>query len=483
MVWSLLACTPPSEDTAPGTPFDEQVDVVVVGAGPAGMAAVIEAAAAGATVVLLEREATAGNAGTDEHTLMFFAGSEEQAAIGVEDSPERLAAEWSAFTGGDPADPWFQRFADEHVERVHDWLAGFGMRWDAPGADEGTGGVERAHGTASGSVGLRATLEQELPANVLRVSTEATELVVEDGRVTGVRWAATDGTDEGSIGADATIVATGGFLWDVERVKAALPEVADVDIRSGSWPGADGNGLDKLVALGAATQNLGGVGFYAHGVPRPEDPVGEVPTGLLVFYPCIGGDGRRFYDESQMNSFVFGRERARVIGGEAWLIANRQAEKEQFRLPDGDDTVYTLDDLLAAGIAIQADSAEALADAVGVDRATLQGELAAWNAGVRGEAPDPWRETPSGRLLDQGPFFAIQIAAAAAKAFGGVDVDIQGRVLHTDGSVIPGVYAAGELTGMLGGSLVGIYGFTGSLTAVVLGGRVAGENAAAEGGP
>lgn len=479
MLWWLFACAL-DDDSSPGSAFDEQVDVVVVGAGPAGMAAAIEAAAAGATVVLLEREETTGNAGDDDHTLMFFAGSAEQAAIGVEDSPERLAADWSTFTGGDPADPWFQYFAAEHVERVHDWLAGFGLAWDAPVDDEGTGGVERAHDVSSSGVGLRAGLAGELPSGSLRVSTEATELILEDGRVVGVRWETTGGGDEGTIGAAATVVATGGFLWDVERVKAALPDVAEVDVRSGSWPGADGNGLDKLVALGAATQNLGGVGFYAHGVPRPDDAVGEVPTGLLAWYPCVGSDGRRFYDETQMNSFIFGRKRALLAGGDAWVIADRLAEEESFRVPDEDDVVYTLEDLLAAGVAIEADTTDALADAIGADRATLDEELAAWNAGVRGEAPDPWREAPGGRPLEQGPFYAVQVAATAAKAFGGIDVDLQGRVLDTDGAVIPGVYAAGELTGMLGGSLVGDYGFTGSLTAVVLGGRVAGENAAAE---
>ena len=78
------------------------------------------------------------------------------------------------------------------------------------------------------------------------------------------------------------------------------------------------------------------------------------------------------------------------------------------------------------------------------------------------------------------PFYAVPVAITAAKGFGGVDVDLSGRVLDTDGAVIPGLYAAGELTGMAGGSLVGDYGFTGSLSAVVLGGRVAGAAAAAE---
>jgi predicted oxidoreductase len=75
---------------------------------------------------------------------------------------------------------------------------------------------------------------------------------------------------------------------------------------------------------------------------------------------------------------------------------------------------------------------------------------------------------------------ALPIAVSVAKGFGGVDVDLDGRVLDTDLAPIPGLYACGELTGMAGGTLVGDAGFTGSLTAVVLGGRVAGRAAANE---
>ena len=78
------------------------------------------------------------------------------------------------------------------------------------------------------------------------------------------------------------------------------------------------------------------------------------------------------------------------------------------------------------------------------------------------------------------PFYALPVAVTLAKGFGGIDTDLLGRVLDTDGEPIPGLYAAGELTGMAGGSLVGDYGFTGSLSAVVLGGRLAGGYAAAE---
>jgi predicted oxidoreductase len=78
------------------------------------------------------------------------------------------------------------------------------------------------------------------------------------------------------------------------------------------------------------------------------------------------------------------------------------------------------------------------------------------------------------------PFVAMPVGVTVAKGFGGVDVDLDGAVLDGDGARIAGLYAAGELTGMAGGTLVGERGFTGSLTAVLLGGRTAGAAAARE---
>ncbi len=129
-----------------------------------------------------------------------------------------------------------------------------------------------------------------------------------------------------------------------------------------------------------------------------------------------------------------------------------------------------------------ADTVSGLGDALGVPSATLEAEWEAFQQFSSGAVDsDPFRDAEHrGAAIQMAPFYAVPIAVTVAKGFGGIDVDLEGRVLDVNGAVIPGLYAAGELTGMLGGSLVGNYGFTGSLTAVVLGGRVAGENAVLE---
>src|SRR4051794_19703295 len=106
----LIACAAPDDtDTdvsGSGDPPAENVaDVVVVGAGPAGLSAAIEAAANGARVLVLEREETYGGSAAYSGARMLFTGSPEQTAAGIVDSPEALLGEWNAITGGDPGEP------------------------------------------------------------------------------------------------------------------------------------------------------------------------------------------------------------------------------------------------------------------------------------------------------------------------------------------------------------------------------------------
>ncbi len=498
MLYSLLACTDPSgERAAPGDSsaeldtafdggdsgmpptFDETVDVLVIGAGPAGLAAAAEVVAAGATVLVLERETWAGGACNDA-AVMFFAGTPEQAALGIEDSPERLAADWNAFTGGDADDPWFAYFAENHVAMVKDWLAERGLQWGTPTADSGSGDVERIFEIDGWGPELVAVLLDQIPNDAVRYEASASTLLVDGGHVVGASWTDLASGSSHSIGADAVIVATGGFQYDLERVKALIPDVATSALRRGSFINADGNGHDMLSSVGAVTQNLDALGFYAHATFHPDSDTGELTSQVFGEYPLVAGDGLRFADDSDAQSFVLGRTRALLPGESAWLVSSGQIRGMPFANPDDVSEVWSVDQLVEAGVIIEANDVTELASTMGIDGAALSSEVDAWNAAVRGEVDDPWRDEAGMAEVGPPPFYAMPVAATAAKAFGGIDVDLSGRVIDDDGVPIPGAYAAGELTGMLGGSIVGEHGFTGSLTAVVLGGRVAGMAAAGE---
>lgn len=467
-------------ETAEPPVFDETTDVIIIGAGVAGLAATVDAAAAGASVVTLEREDRPGGAALYAGGLMMFSGTAEQAAEGIVDSPEILAGEWAAFTGGDPTNPWFQLFALENVPRVRDWLVELGVSFSDPGGDASSGTTLRIHQIDGAGHALVDALARATPPDTLRFSSSVTEIIVYDGRAVGVRW--TDGENEYALGADAVIVTTGGFLRDLDRVSAVHPELEMSQVTHGSAPGADGNGLDMLEELGAGTTNLQAIGFYAHGVPSPVDPLREVGAAAIKGFPWVNVEAERFVDERGTNSFIAGRTRAFQPGGFAWLVADANLADVTFTDLDGLDGRYVVTDLEAAGIASSGDSIEELAGELGIDVATLGGTIDVWNSVAEGTAVDPWRtgDTTDLPVLSEPPFYAVPVSVSLAKNFGGVSVDLSGRVLDTAGQPIPGVYAAGELAGMCGGSIVGDYGFTGSLSCVVLGGRVAGEAAALE---
>ncbi len=466
----------------PGTAPFPNVDVLIVGAGPAGLAAALEASRTGATVAVLEREDTFGGSANWAGALMMFSGAPEQAAAGVTDSAEQLLAEWPSFTGGDPNDAWVQAFATRNVSDVHDWLAALGVGWNGPASDSSAGTTPRILSVNGGGPALVAAMEAPLGGDVILYEAEATELVQDrTGRVIGATWRDLALDEAHFARADTVIVATGGFLHDLDRVRAERPDLADRELRWGSWPGADGNGLAMVEAIGGATENLDAVGLYAHGVPAMTE-WDELRTPFLSSVPWINVTGARFTDESDTNGFATGEVRAEQPDGLAWAIFDAAiAASASFEPSEPGASTYDIEDMLAAGLVTEADDLPTLAASLGVDADVVSTEVSSFNDFTIGLAVDAYRETPS-RVTPVvvPPFYAVPVAITVAKGFGGVDVDLSGRVLDTDGAVIPGLYAAGELTGMAGGTLVGSYGFTGSLTAVILGGRVAGAAAAAE---
>ncbi len=461
------------------------VDVVVVGGGPAGLMAAIAAHEDGVDVLVLEREDQAGGSARWASSLLF-AGTDTQAALGVWDSPDALLDDWADLTGGgDPDVPWVQRFAEEGAG-LHDWLVDRGVDFNMGPTPEGSDLVARTHTLERGGESLVAALVEALPPESLRTSWEVLD-VRQEGDGATIEALGPDGLLH-EVHATAVVMATGGFLSDMTMVAEALPGVAVDAVWTSTGPWADGAGHRMLRALGGTVNNLGTMAILAHGVPHPDpDRAGqELMLSTLGQAVWVNEDGVRFIDESDSVRQDAGRDILDQPGQAAWAIFEATIDPQIDGqlvdvMADGDERRLAdlgLEDLIAAGHAAEAPDLEGLAHELGIDAEGLVRTGAEMHERVRSGLPDPWRGG-CWDGLNHGPFVAVRLAPALGKAFGGMDVDDRGAVVDADGNPIHGFYAAGELTGMAGGTIVGDAPFAGSLSAVLLSGRVAGLSAAA----
>lgn len=498
MIWVFLAaCAAPDSavtepegacvgDNRPDAAPDETTGVLIVGAGLAGLAAAWEAEAAEAPYVLVEREAELGGTSKWAGGQMLFAGTPEQEAAGIVDSPDTLLAEWAELTGGgDPEAAWVQAFATQGVEEVHDWLIELGTSFEMRTTNPDEGSVHRLHQPEGNGADVAALVAAGLDPAHQRLGREVSGLICEGGRIVGASWRDGAGGTEGWTQSNAVVMATGGFLRDLDRVRTVRPELAEVPLWYSSSPLADGNGLNLVGSVGGTVDNLAAIGLYAHGTPdyrRPDD-LEELGLDGLPSTLWVDAAGERFYDESDEKSFAAGEAVVARPGGVAWTLWDDDVwpslELTDPLMEDTDPVApIAFDAALDVGTtAFSAESLDALAGAIGVPAATLQQTVSTYEAGATtGDALG--KDAAYIDAFDHPPFVAFRLAPVVAKGFGGVAVDADGVVLDEGGRAIPGLYAAGELVGMAGGSMVGDRGFSGSLSAVILSGRLTGRAAA-----
>jgi len=459
-----------------------EVDVLVVGAGPAGLVAAWQAREAGARVLMIDRDTELGGAARWSGGLMTFSGTPLQAREEVTDGPGQLLAEWSEMTGGDPTDPWVVRYTEHNVPQVYDWLIELGgtftlLPWSDAGAS--TPRVHMLDGNGEELVDLLASLHG--PDDTW---TETELLGMSSAGETPRARVRTAAGEEGWIDARSVVLATGGFLRDLDLVGWAAPDL-DVDalwLSTGFQ--SDGSGHRLLEDLGAGWANPRAIGMYCHGIADPRTAREELMVKPLPDSVWVDTEGRRFYDETAYASFDAGDAVTAQPDQAAFAIYDavgwsQVSVTDPLLAPDEEWLELRGGDLQDWGLVEQAEDLPALAATLGMDPNVLTSEIDAYNIAVADGGGDAWRD--DGELtipIESPPFSALRLVPVAAKAFGGIAVDDDGRVIDNDGRPLDGLFAAGELTGMAGGSLVSDRGWTGSLSAVILSGRVAGQTAA-----
>ncbi|MGE0719914.1 MAG: FAD-dependent oxidoreductase [Alphaproteobacteria bacterium] len=452
-----------------GVAFPATVPVVVIGGGACGMVAALAASEAGAEAVVLERDPLPRGSTALSSGLVPACGTSFQRHLGIADTPALMAADIQRKAHGrnDPAivdavaaasGPAIDWLADRHAVPFS-LVEGFLY----PGHS-----VLRMHGPPdrTGAQLMDALSEAVLRAGVEIVAdAHATELfATADGRVEGVGFRRPDGTPE-RIGCGAVVLACSGFGGNPEMVARWIPEMAGA--RYFGHAGNRGDAVAWGTALGAAIGHMGA--YQGHGSVA-------VPQEALVTWAIMmeGGIqvnvlGRRFSNEHG----GYSEQAVHVLaqpGGIAWNVYDGRLHELAMGFEDYRRAAE------AGAVRIAPDATE-LARICGAPADALAATLRAAEQAAAGAEHDPFGRDFTGRPPLVPPYRAVRVTGALFHTQGGLVVDPGARVMRTDGTALPNLFAGGGAAcGLSGEDVAGYLSGNGLLSAVVLG-RLAGSRA------
>ena len=493
--------------------IEETVDVVVVGAGGAGMTAAITATDAGKKVIVVESQPIAGgnsvrstggmNAAKtpyqDKNEFKEAAGVEKTLATAAEKFADNatitaLAAtvksQWDAYQanpqgyfdsvelmeldtmigGKGKNNPELVKALAENSADAIEWLASIGAEVKNVGAFGGAS-VKRIHRPVNADGKVTAVgayivpiLEKNLQDRNVQFlfDTTANEIIMKDGKAVGIKGTGKDG-HKVTINAKSVIIATGGFGANAEMVEKYKPELKGFATTNAE--GAQGQGIDMATAAGAATVDMDQIQIHPT-VHIEEDGNAHLITEGLRGDGAIlvNTEGKRFYDEVSTRDKVS----AAIIAQpekSAWLIVDQSMV----------DKSAVIAGYIKSGYTVTGATYEELAKAMGVDEATFTSTMNTWNQAVEAKSDAEFGRTSFANPLTTAPYYAIKITPAVHHTMGGIVINPKAEVLNEKGEAIPGLFAAGEVTGgvhganRLGGNAVADF---------VVFGRISGQSAA-----
>lgn len=414
----------------------EEYDIVIVGAGGAGMSAAIAAHDAGVEkVVVLEKEGNVGGNTNFSSSGMNASETKFQKAQGIEDSNELFAQE-TLDGGHDTGNPELVHFMCDNSAGAIDWLDGLGITLDNITMTGGMS-VKRCHRPTDGSAvgktivpGLQKAVEDR--GIEIKTNCDVKELVqADDGSITGVK------TDKGDYSAKAVILAAGGLGSNPDMITKYRPDLEGYV--STNQPGATGDGYAMAEAVGAQLIQMDQIQIH---------PTVEQSSSMLIAEGLRGGgailvnsEGKRFFNEMSTRDKVSAAE-LEQSGKFAWEVF--------------DQTVYDKNKAAAnydkSGLVKKGDSVEALAKEIEVDAATLQATIDAYNKLTTEGATDEFGRTQGMIEFQPGNMYAIKVAPGIHHEMGGIKINVDNQALGEGDEPIKGLYAAGEVSGGIHGN-------------------------------
>lgn len=439
-------------------PF-EQADIIVIGAGMAGMTAATRAAELGLNVLVLEQTGSVGGSAMVAGGTLLGCGTKMQEEAGIEDDPDLCFADFVRLGGAGNFNEEIAREFSEISGEAVDWLdelgTDFGDREPYFGVYQPLN-VARNYSGNGGASAFITALSNELDNYIgknayIALNTRVDELITdESGAVVGVKATAADGSQV-EYYAPATAICTGGYGGSEELLKQYNFD----NVLSTSPSFVTGDGYRWLEELGAAFTNMDFCTAYAGGIrTNPENFFDfnyfNVTNGCL----WVDVNGNRMANETGADSkvksdswsyaeqnlvyTVFSKEMlipdAMVFSGGAWGS-----------VPEDFDTFMA--ELIEQGIAFQADTVEELAEKAGLPVDAFTATIAAYNEGCA-TGNDPFGRTEQLVAMENGPFYAVQTMPYVMITSGGPMMNVDCQVVRTDGTIIEGAYIAGEIVGM-----------------------------------
>ena len=240
-----------------------------------------------------------------------------------------------------------------------------------------------------------------------------------------------------TINAKAVVLTTGGFGANLDMVVEYKPELKG--FMTTNAPGILGQGIKMAQAIGADTVDMDQIQIH---------PTVEANTAALITEGLrgdgavlINAEGKRFIDEVGTRDVVSAAEIAQT-GSYSWLVVDQAMV----------DASSVIQGYIKKGYTVTGQTYEELAKAMGVDEATFAETMKTWNGYVAAKNDPDFGRTSFAKALDTAPYYAIKVTAGVHHTMGGLKINTNTEVLKADGSVIPGLFAAGEVTGGVHGA-------------------------------
>ena len=494
-----------------GEALSYDADVVIIGAGGAGMTAAMTASDAGQKVIILESQAMVGGnsvratGGMNAAKTVYQDDNEFGESAGVEKTlkaaadnysdnetitalAKTVSEQWAAYQANPTGyfdsvelmeldtmiggkginDPELVKTLCEGTADAIDWLDENGITLHNVSSFGGAS-VKRIHRPVNEDgkvVSVGAYMIPLLQENcekrgveILLNTTADTILTDDSGAAVGVSGTDKDGNTV-TVNAKSVILATGGFGANLDMVTEYKPDLAGFMTTNAA--GAQGQGIEMATAIGAGTVDMDQIQIH---------PTVEANTAALITEGLRGdgailvnANGERFTDEVGTRDVVSAAEIAQP-GSYSWLIVDQAMV----------DASSVIQGYITKGYTKTGATYEELAAEIEVDPTTFANTMETWNSYVEAKNDPDFGRTSFASPLNNGPYYAIKVTAGVHHTMGGVTINSDTQVLKTDGTVIPGLYAAGEVTGgvhganRLGGTAVADF---------VVFGRIAGQNAA-----